>query len=128
MSWQKDLKETYMVWPTKDMIGIDEEFFKWHGTQRFKYGVFIYAIEKHADRAIQRGTKHAWLKNDAKKNLVCVRYLPKGVDCKMSFWLYGDKCLFASGGSEKIAFVVHSKEFAGMMKLFWESLWRQSKP
>ena len=116
-----------MVWPTKSMIGIDEEFFKWHGTQRFKYGVFIYAVEKYEDRTIQRGTKHAWLRNDAKSNLVSVRYLPKGVDCKMSFWLYGNKCLFASGGNEKIAFTIHSKEFCDMMKLLWQSLWEKSK-
>jgi len=125
--WQKDLKETYMVWPTKDMIDIDEDFFKWHGQQRFKYNVFIYAIEFHSDRAIQRGTKHEWLKNDAKKNLVSVKYLPKGVDCKMSFWIYGDKCLFASGGKEKIAFTVHSKEFSALMKLLWENMWKNAK-
>ncbi len=126
MPWQKDLKEAYMVWPTKNMIDMDEEFFKWHGGQRFQYGVFIYVIENHTDRSIQHGTKHEWLKNN-KKNLVSVRYLPKGTDSKMSFWLYGNKCLFASGGSEKIAFTVHSKEFAAMMKLLWESLWEKSK-
>lgn len=124
--WQKDLKETFMFWPTRTMIGIDEEFFKWHGTQRFKYGVFIYAVEVHEDRKIQGVQKHHWLRN-TKDNLVEVRYLPKGVDCKMSFWLYGNKCLFASGGDEKIAFTVHSKEFAQMMKLLWQSLWSQAK-
>lgn len=126
MMWQKDIKETVMFWPTRTMIGIDEEFFKWHGTQRFKYNVFIYAIELHEDRKIQGVQKHHWLRN-TKDNLVEVRYLPKGVDCKMSFWLYGNKCLFASGGAEKIAFTVHSKEFAEMMKLLWQSLWAQAK-
>lgn len=126
MPWQKDLTETFMVWPTKDMIDIDEEFFKWHGTQRFKYGVFIYAIENHEDRKIQGVKKHEWLRN-TKENLVSVRYLPKGVDSKMSFWLYGNKCLFASGGEEKIAFTVHSKEFCQMMKILWQSLWDQAK-
>jgi len=127
MPWQKDITETFMVWPTKDMIGIDEEFFKWHGTQRFRYGVFIYAIENHEDRKIQGVKKHEWLRNDKKNNLVSVRYLPKGTDSKMSFWLYGNKCLFASGGAEKIAFNVHSKEFCQMMKILWQSLWNQSK-
>ncbi len=127
MPWQKDITEAYMLWPTRDMIDIDEAFFKWHGAQRFKHNVFIYAVEKHADRKIQGDKKHEWLKNDAKKNLVSVRYLPKGVDCKMSFWLYGNKCLFASGGAEKIAFVVHSKEYCQMMKILWESLWEQAK-
>ena len=127
MPWQKDITETFMLWPTKNMIGIDEDFFKWHGTQRFKHGVFIYAVENHEDRLIQKGNNHEWLKNDAKKNLVAVKYLPKGVDCKMSFWLYGNKCLFASGGSEKIAFTIHSKEFAQMMKIMWKDTWERAK-
>ncbi len=126
MPWQKDLKETYMLWPTTDMIDIDEAFFRWHGTQRFKYNVFIYAVEKHEDRKLQI-KKHEWLRNDAKTNLVKVKYLPKGVDCKMSFWLYGNKCLFASGGTEKIAFTIHSKEFAQMMKILWQSMWEVAK-
>lgn len=127
MPWQKDLTETYLLWPTKGMNDIDEDFFKWHGTQRFKYNVFIYAIENHVDRAIQKDARRQWLKNDAKTNLSEVKYLPKGVNCKMSFWLYGDKCLFASSGEEKIAFTVHSHEFASMMKLLWDGLWVQAK-
>jgi len=126
MMWEKGLTETHMLWATKDMIDIDEDFFKWHGTQRFKYGVFIYSICKHEDRKLQT-RKHEWLKNDAKSNLVDVRYLPKGFDWKMNFWIYGNKCLCASGGTEKIAFTVHSKEFAQMMKLLWDSTWLQAK-
>lgn len=126
MPWQKDIKEAYMLWPTLDMISMDEDFFRWHGTQRFRHSVFIYAIEKHADRKLQ-SKNHEWLKNDKIKNLVEVRYLPKEVDWKMSFWLYGNKCLFASGGQEKIAFVVHSKEFCTMMKILWQSLWESAR-
>jgi hypothetical protein len=124
--WQKDITESFLLWPTKDMIDIDEDFFKWHGSQRFKYNVFLYAIEKHTDRAIQNKAKHSWLKNE-KKNLVKVRYLPKGVECKMSFWIYGNKCLFASGGHERIAFTVQSREFSSMMKLLWQNMWNNSK-
>ena len=127
ISWVKEYKETYMLWATTEMIDIDEEFFKWHGTQRFAHKVFIYAIEKHEDRKIQT-KKHEWLKNDKKTNLVEVKYLSKGVDWKMSYWIYGDKVLFASGGEEKIAFTVHSKEFSQMMKLMWEQTWESAKP
>ena len=122
MPWQKEYRETHMLWPTKDMIDIDEDFFRWHGQQRFKYGVIINAVAVNSDRSLQT-KKHEWLKNDLKTNLVRVRYLPKGVKCKMSFWIYGNKCLFASGGKEKIAFVVHSKEFSEMMMLLWRSVW-----
>ncbi len=126
MPWQKDIKEAYMLWPNREMLDIDEDFFRWHGSSRFKHEVFIYAIENHRDRKMQKMKKHEWIWS-TKENLAEARYLPKGVDCKMSFWLYGNKCLFASGGQEKIAFVVHSKEFCLMMKILWQSLWETSK-
>ncbi len=121
--WSKDITETYLMWPVKDMIDIDEEFFKWHGKQRFAYKVFIKAIEKHSDRVLQKN--HEWLKNK-KENLVDIRYLPKGMDWKMSFWLYGNKCLFASGGTEKIAFTIHSKEFCDIMRILWKNTWEKA--
>ncbi len=127
ISWSKNIAEAYLMWPVKDMIDIDEEFFRWHGTQRLKHGVIINAIEKHSDRALQV-KKHQWLVNDFKTNLVRIRYLPKNVDWKMSYWIYGNKCLFASGGREKIAFTVHSKEFCQLMKLMWQSMWEQALP
>ena len=127
MPWQKHLKDAYMIWPAKDMVDIDEDFFRWHGTQRLKHGILIHAIEKHSDRVVQKNAKLGWLKNDPRNNFVSVRYLPKGVDFKMSFWLYGDKCLFASSGSERVAFTVHSKEFAGIIKIMWESLWETAQ-
>lgn len=126
MMWQKDIKECYMLWPNRMMLDLDEDFFRWHGTQRHKYGVWIYAVENHEDRRIQGMKKHHWIRN-TRDNLTEARYLPKGVSSKMSFWLYGNKCLFASGGSEKIAFTVHSREFAEMMKLLFDTLWASAK-
>jgi hypothetical protein len=49
------------------------------------------------------------------------------LDWKMSYWIYGDKVLFASGGQEKIAFTVHSREFSQMMKLMWRETWKNAK-
>lgn len=125
--WVKEHKKSYLLWPVQDMIeSIGEDFFKWHGTQRFQHKVFLYCIEKHSDRKIQSNLNKEWLHIN-KKNLVEARYMPKGVDWKMSYWIYGDKVLFASGGEEKIAFTVHSKEFAQMMKLGWDEIWKNAK-
>lgn len=122
MPWVKEHKETYMFWNTTDMISIDEDFFKWHGGLRFEHKVFIYVVEQHRDRKLQKIKKHDWLQNTS-KNFVEARYLPKGVGWKMSYWIYGDKVLFSSGGEENIAFTVHSKEFSDMMKLMWQNTW-----
>jgi predicted transcriptional regulator len=127
MPWVKEHTESFLFWPVRDMIdNIGEEFFKWHGVQRFKHQVFLYCIEKHTDRKLQQNLNKEWLHIN-KKNLVKARYLPKGTDVKMSYWIYGDKVLFASGGTEKIAFTVHSKEFSQLMKIMWQNTWDNSK-
>ena len=125
MMWQKDITEAYLMWPAKDMLDLDADFFKWHGKQRFQYNVFLNVIQKDSDRPLAK--KHEWLRGDLKANLARVRYLPKSVNWEMSFWLYGNKCLFASGGTEKIAFAVHSKEFCQLMKILWENTWEKAK-
>ncbi|MDB5259690.1 MAG: hypothetical protein JWO73_898 [Candidatus Taylorbacteria bacterium] len=130
MPWSKKYTETYLMWPMKDMLdSLGEEFLHWHGKQRFQYDVIINCIEKHSDRSLQhgKGDKYAWLENNLKKNLARIRFMPKGTDWKMSYWIYGDKCLFASGGSEKFAFIIHSKEFSDMMKLMWQSVWEKAR-
>lgn len=127
MMWSKEHKEAYLMWPVKEMMAIDEDFFRWHGTQRFKYGVTLYCVEKQSDRKLEKVDRYKWLGGDSDKNATHLRYLPKDIDWKMSFWLYGNKCLFASGGKEKIAFTVHSKEFCEMMKLLWQSLWESAR-
>jgi predicted transcriptional regulator len=125
--WVKEYKESYLLWPVQDMIdSIGEEFFRWHGSQRFQHDVFLYCIEKHSDRKLQKNLNKEWL-HIKKKNLVEARYLPKNINWKMSYWIYGDKVLFASGGEEKIAFTVHSKEFSQMMKLMWQNTWKNAK-
>ena len=126
MPWDKRYTETYLMWPVKDMLDtLDESFLKWHGEQRFQYNVVLNAIEKHTDRSLQT-KKHAWLENNLEERLTRIRYLPKNVNWKMSYWLYGDKCLFASGGKEMIAFTIHSKEFCEVMKIMWENTWKNA--
>ncbi|HEY0908389.1 MAG TPA: helix-turn-helix domain-containing protein [Candidatus Paceibacterota bacterium] len=127
MPWTKHHTETYLMWPMQDMLdSLGEQFLRWHGEQRHQYGVMFYSIEKHGDRALQT-KEHSWLENSVQKTRTNVRYMPKGTDWKMSYWIYGDKCLFASGGSEKIAFTVHSKEFCHIMKLMWQNMWEVAK-
>lgn len=129
MPWDKKNEEGYLMWPLQDMLdSLGEEFLKWHAAPRFKYDIYINVIQKHEDMIIQKEKlKYDWLKvdykTDGKERLNRIRYAPKGTDWQMSYWIYGDKCLFASGGLEKFAFTIHSKEFCQMMKLMWQQMW-----
>jgi predicted transcriptional regulator len=127
MPWNSKYKEAYLMWPMQDMLdNVGEDFLKWHGKQRYQHKVVIYSIEKHSDRKLRINDKE-WLKNDLENRFTKVRFLAKGVDWKMSYWIYGDKCLFASGGKEKIAFTIHSKEFCDILKLMWQQMWEVAK-
>lgn len=126
MPWHKDCSEAYLMWPMKDMLEtLDEEFLKHHSEQRLKYNVLIKSIRKNSDKILQ-DNNHAWLESNKEEKLREVKYAPESFDWKMSYWIYGDKCLFASGGSEKCAFVIHSKEFSSLMKLLWDQVWNIS--
>lgn len=128
--WHNDCKETFLMWPTNEMIDIlTPEFSKWHSEQRLRYKVFMKVVRKHSDRTLDKmgADKSALLESDGWKNDRAVRYAPKDTTWSMSCWIYDDKCLFASSAGDKFAFVVHSREFADVQKLLWNQMWNVSE-
>jgi sugar-specific transcriptional regulator TrmB len=124
--WHEKCKKTYLMWPTEEMVEIlTPEFSKWHSEQRLKHSVMMYVIRKHSDRQMNK-KKSPLLESAGWKNDREVRYAPKDDSWSMSYWIYDDKCLFASGAGEQFAFVVHSKEFADLMLLLWKKMWETS--
>lgn len=128
--WNSKYKETYLMWPTKEMVEVlTPEFCMWHAEKRLKHKVFMRVIRKSTDadfehkkqtkdEKIQRlVTSTGW--SDLREE----RTAPKDMQWNMSFWIYGDTCLCASGGAEKIAFVIKSKEFSDLMTLLWKQVW-----
>lgn len=55
------------------------------------------------------------------------RYAPKGFVTKMAYTVYGDKVLFVSSAAESYGFIVQSADFAMLMTLQFDLLWKQSK-
>jgi sugar-specific transcriptional regulator TrmB len=126
MPWTKEYKEAYLMWPTTDMIDLlGEEFLFAHRKPGLELGVVVNVIEEWKDRKLDKG-KYKWLTNNP-QNLNKKRYAKKGTDWQMSYWIYGNKCLFASGGREKFAFMIQSKEFAELMKVMWKEMWEGCK-
>ena len=125
--WSKKYSEAYLMWPTKDMLDLlGEEFLFEHRKPGRELGVIVNVIERESDRKLH--SKHQWLSAHIKENLNQKRYLPDNIKWHMSYWIYGDKCLFASGGMEKVAFTIQSKEFADLQKIMWQQMWKISKP
>ncbi len=129
-TWHEKCTETYLMWPTNEMIDVlTPEFSKWHSEQRLKYKVQMYIIRTHTDRKLDQASeaKNKLLQSEGWTKYRDVRYAPPHTNISMSFWIYDDKCLFASGSGEQFAFIVQSKEFTDLMKVLWQNTWNISK-
>ncbi len=129
--WHAGCKESFLMWPTREMVDVlGTEFSAWHSNQRIKHNVHLYIIRKHSDRGIETDASahmKTLYQNEGWSKLNTVRNAPKGVAWDMSYWIYDDKCLFASSGAERFALIVHSREFAETMKVLWKQMWNVSK-
>ena len=125
--WSEKHLETYLMWPMKEMVDLlGEEFLIHHGTPRLHHKIDMKVVQKHEDKGVVPES-FKWKKYDANEELTEIRYAPKDMNWNISYWIYGDKVLFAGSGYEKYAFVVQSKEFASLMKLMWEQMWSVAK-
>ena len=57
-----------------------------------------------------------------------LRLAPKTITWDMSYRLYEDRVAFISSGNETFAFLVHSRDFAQLLKTQFEVMWKLSKP
>jgi sugar-specific transcriptional regulator TrmB len=127
--WNDRDKISYIMWPTKDLFKLmGLEFSKWHSQDRIKHKVFIKVIRKASDRDFHKmeGAKEL-LAFDGWVKLCEEREAPKNVNWQMGFWIYGNKCVFASAGKEQIALSIESKEFSELMLALFNEMWEVSK-
>ncbi|MEN9921542.1 MAG: hypothetical protein RLZZ517_520 [Candidatus Parcubacteria bacterium] len=122
--WNERCKETYLMWSTKEMLEIlGPEFSEWHSSMRLRYQITLNVIRKIQDKQLDstEGLKEGW--NSYRE----IRHAPKNLDWSMSYWIYDNKVLFSSGGKDRFAFIVHSKEFVDLMILLWKQVWEISE-
>lgn len=125
--WSEKHLETYLMWPMKEMVDLlGEEFLIHHGTPRLHHRIDMKVVQKFEDKGIIPES-FKWKKYDQNEELTEIRYAPQSMNWNISYWIYGDKVLFAGSGHEKYAFVVQSREFASLMKLMWEQMWSVAK-
>ncbi len=120
MLWESG-EEILTVWPYEEMLSVlspdDLEIFN---RKRIKQNIAL--------RSIWTGPKptarHIWRGGDFK---VERRLAPKKYDAAMAYSIYGDKVSFFSSARELYGFVVHSTDFAKLMRTQFGALWEVSK-
>ncbi|MBS3922042.1 MAG: hypothetical protein KGZ37_02695 [Nitrosarchaeum sp.] len=122
--WYKNI-ETYTLWPMHKMIEIlTPEFLEWHNKKRVENKMSLKSIRKEIDKVDLK--KYPFI-GAKKEDLREIKFLPKNVDLSMSYWIYADNVAFVSAGKELYGFIVHSKEFADMMKFNFDIIWDSRK-
>jgi len=123
--WYKDI-ETYTMWPISEMVEIlGEEYLANLNRRLIRQNISIKGIwpkDKEVDFKkcpyLGIGTGH----------LRQLRLAPKNMTWNMSYWLYADKVAFISSKTESFGFVIHSRDFANLIKSQFNVIWELSKP
>lgn len=122
--WYHDL-ETMSLWPIREMIDLlGKEYFEEFNRRRIRQGLFIRAIWPQDKRV--RFKDYPFL-GAGGGHLRELRLAPKGLTWNMGYWIYADKVAFLSSRKETYGFVIHSRDFAEMMKTQFEGIWKESK-
>ncbi|MEW6407526.1 MAG: helix-turn-helix domain-containing protein [Patescibacteria group bacterium] len=125
MLWYKNI-ETLTMWPISEMVEIlGKEYLENLNRRRIRQNISIRGIWPR-DRAVDL-KNHPYL-GIGKGHLRKLRFAPKGMTWQMSYWLYADKVAFISSRLESFGFVIHSRDFAELLKAQFEIIWRISKP
>jgi sugar-specific transcriptional regulator TrmB len=118
--------ETMLMWPMSEMMKVlGAEYLKELNDRRVKRNIFLRAIwplDKKLDIK-----KYPFL-GAGEEHLRDLRFAPKGMTWSMGYWMYEDKVIFLSSEKEGFGFVVRSKDFADLIKLQFEEIWRVSRP
>lgn len=120
-------KETYWVWPIKEMIkAVTPEALEWFNKERLKRNMWINVLWP-PKRKVQIKNHPFLLPADPKKSLRRVRLMPENIDQTLGYGIYGTKVAFISSVRENYGFIIDSQELAQTLKSQFDYFWKISK-
>lgn len=123
--WHKNI-ETYTMWPISEMVDVlGVEYLENLNRRRIRSGIAIHGIWPR-DKSVD--LKRYPFLGIGKGHLRELRFAPKGMTWNMSYWIYADKVAFISSHREGYGFIIHSRDFADLMKAQFEVVWKISIP
>ncbi|MEI8337754.1 MAG: helix-turn-helix domain-containing protein [bacterium] len=118
--------ETILMWPMSEMMKVlGDEYLKELNIKRVQRNIFLRVIWPK-DKILDI-KKYPYL-GSGEEHLRDLRIAPKGMTWDMGYWMYEDRVIFLSSEKEGFGFVVHSKDFANLIKVQFDEIWKVSKP
>jgi sugar-specific transcriptional regulator TrmB len=118
--------ETVLMWPMSEMMKVlGDEYLKELNIKRVQRNISLRAI--WPKDKILNTQKYPYLgtSSEHKRDL---RIAPQGMNWDMGYWAHGDKVAFLSSEKEGFGFIIHSRDFAKLIKVQFEQIWKISKP
>ncbi len=123
--WHTNITTTIM-WPMHEIIHVlGADYLEELNRKRIKRNISIRGIYPHDSKPDLK--KYPFL-GIGGEHLREIRLAPKDMAWDMGYWMFEDKVAFISSQKESFGFVVHSRDFANLMKTQFETIWKVSKP
>ena len=118
--------ETILMWPMSEMMKVlGDKYLEELNVKRIQRNISLRVIWPQ-DKVLN-SKKFPYL-GTGEEHLRDLRIAPKGMTWDMGYWMYEDKVAFLSSEKEGFGFVIHSKDFANLIKVQFEEIWKNSKP
>lgn len=112
----------YTMWPHEEVERVlGKDFLIRFNDKRIREKIAVRALWPHTMKPKEG---YVWKDKDA---LIERKYTPQGITWAMGYTIYGDKVSFISSHKEVFGFIVHSREFALLMRLQFDAMWKMSK-
>lgn len=123
--WHRNIATTIM-WPMHEILQVlGADYLEELNKKRIQRNISIRGIYPHNSKPDLK--KHPFL-GIGGGHLREIRLAPKGMAWDMGYWMYEDRVAFISSQKESFGFVIHSRDFANLMKTQFEAVWNMSKP
>jgi sugar-specific transcriptional regulator TrmB len=115
-------REVFTMWPYEEMLRVlGKETLVRFNNRRMQEKIFIHTLWPGGKKM---SNDYIW---DGKDTHTERRQAKKGVGWNMGYTIYGNKVSFISSHKEVYGFIVSSKDFAELMRVQFDALWRESE-
>ncbi len=118
--------EVLWMWSFPEMIPLlGEEYFYQFNRKRIRHNVFFRAIHPDDQRVDIRRYPFAGTGQQMKRT---IRIAPRHMSWDMGMLIFGNTVGFMSSHREAFGFTIQSRDFANLMRMQFEVLWKISTP
>ena len=118
--------ETYLMWPMSEMMKVlGPEYLEELNINRVKKNISLKVIWPRDKKMDIR--EYPYL-GAGEGHLRELRLAPVGMTWDMGYWMYEDRVAFLSSQKEGFGFVINSRDFANLIRVQFNEIWKISEP